>query len=221
VERIHPQRLLMLVVAFAASLLPCSSGAQAREPSTFPVTPRHILAHLELLAALRRGGYVIHIRHAATDPERADPQIEEAADCSTQRRLSELGVNQSRRIGAAIRELEIPVGAVLSSPYCRCLDTARLAFGRADVVPDLLSSLPASEPEAKRLAQALYAMLATPPAAGTNTVLVGHMANLKEATGIWPEPEGVAHVFEPLAGGTIRLIAEIPPDGWPALAKEQ
>lgn len=207
--------------AVLAALLLTAGIVRAQTDTASPVTPRQILPTRELVEALRRGGFVIHVRHAATEKGQVLPKIEDPADCTTQRQLSELGRTQARQMGAAFRALAIPVGAIRSSPYCRCVDTLREAFGRVEVSPDLASSIPVGEPEARRLARALHAMLATPPAAGTNTVLAGHMSNLKEATGIWPEPEGVAHVFQPLPDGGLRLVGEIPPDRWSALAKEQ
>ena len=54
-------------------------------------------------------------------------------DCSTQRNLSEEGRAHARRIGEEFRRRRIPVERVLSSPWCRCLETARLAFGKAKV----------------------------------------------------------------------------------------
>jgi phosphohistidine phosphatase SixA len=219
VERIAAQRLTVLIAGALAAWLFGAGRPATQEASHPPATPRQILALSELIPKLRGGGYVIHLRHAATEPERPDLRIEDPSDCGTQRQLSEGGREQSRRMGEAFRALGVPVGAVRSSPYCRCLDTARLAFGRVEADPGLVSSLPAGETEAKRLAAALRARLGSSPAQGTNDVLVGHMSNLKEATGIWPEPEGVAHVFEPLAGGGTRLVAEIRPDEWTALAQ--
>lgn len=53
--------------------------------------------------------------------------------CSTQRNLSEEGRRHARRIGEEFRKRQIPVGRVLSSPWCRCQETARLAFGTAEI----------------------------------------------------------------------------------------
>ena len=61
-----------------------------------------------------------------------DPPTARLDDCSTQRNLDESGRAQARRVGEAFRQHGITVGAVLSSPRCRCLDTGRLAFGRAE-----------------------------------------------------------------------------------------
>ena len=81
--------------------------------------------------ALRQGGHVLYIRHALTEPGFGDPPGFELADCSTQRNLSDAGRAQARRMGEALRSREVPIGEVLSSPWCRCVETARLGGRRA------------------------------------------------------------------------------------------
>ena len=68
------------------------------------------------------------MRHAGTEHVAPDPQAFDLRDCSTQRGLSEEGRAEARLIGKSFVRLGIPVGQVLSSPYCRCLETGRLAF---------------------------------------------------------------------------------------------
>jgi broad specificity phosphatase PhoE len=80
--------------------------------------------------ALRTPGSVVVLRHSYA-PGTFDPPGARLEDCSTQRNLDEDGKAQARRIGEAFRRHRIAVGTVLSSPRCRCLDTARLAFGQA------------------------------------------------------------------------------------------
>ncbi len=54
----------------------------------------------------------------------------------------------------------------------------------------------------------------TAPQPGSNTVIVSHNANLKEATGIWPKREGDAHVFRPRPGGGFDYVGEVSVDEW-------
>ena len=61
-------------------------------------------------------------------------------------------------------------------------------------------------------------MLRTPPPNGTNTVIVSHTANLKEAVGIWPKPEGVIHVFKPRQDQSI-YVGKITPNAWKNLSQ--
>jgi len=80
--------------------------------------------------AVRTPGSVVVLRHSFASGG-FDPPDARLYDCSTQRNLDERGRAQAQRIGAAFRQNGVAVGAVLSSPRCRCLDTARLAFGQA------------------------------------------------------------------------------------------
>jgi broad specificity phosphatase PhoE len=81
--------------------------------------------------ALRMPGSVVVVRHSYA-PGSFDLPDARLEDCSTQRNLNADGRAQARRLGEAFRQHGIVVGRVLSSPRCRCLDTARLAFGRAE-----------------------------------------------------------------------------------------
>lgn len=81
-----------------------------------------------VLKDLRKGGYVIFFRHAATEHIGAPDEAADLARCETQRNLSPEGRSQALEIGKAIKTLAIPVGAVMVSPLCRTRDTAQLAF---------------------------------------------------------------------------------------------
>jgi len=83
----------------------------------------------EVWALLKGGGQVILIRHAITTPGVGDPPSMRVDDCSTQRNLTDEGRRDARRLGERFRAHGLVVDRVLSSPWCRCLETARLAFG--------------------------------------------------------------------------------------------
>ena len=100
----------------AALLMLVASGAEASDA---------------LWEALRAPGSVVIVRHSYA-PGGFDPPDSKLEDCTTQRNLDDNGRAQARRVGEAFRANAISVGAVLSSPRCRCLDTARLAFGKAE-----------------------------------------------------------------------------------------
>jgi broad specificity phosphatase PhoE len=90
--------------------------------------------------ALRTPGAVVVLRHSYA-PGSFDPPDSRLDDCSTQRNLDESGRAQARRVGEAFRQQGIAVGVILSSPRCRCLDTARLAFGRVEAWGPLQGAL--------------------------------------------------------------------------------
>ena len=83
------------------------------------------------LQALAQGGCVVLLRHALTVPGIGDPPGMRLDDCSSQRDLSEEGRSQSRRIGQWFRRHALTPARVRSSQWCRCLNTAREAFGGA------------------------------------------------------------------------------------------
>lgn len=87
---------------------------------------------LDLPARLREGGVVLAFRHALA-PGTFDPPEFRVGDCGTQRNLSDEGRAQARRIGERFAAWGLAPAAVRSSPWCRCIDTARLAFGSAEV----------------------------------------------------------------------------------------
>ena len=109
----------------------------------------------------------------------------------------------------------------MTSPFCRCKDTGKLAFGRFIVNNDLYFAINTDAAKTNELAESLRKTLATSPPAGTNAVIVSHTANLREAAGIWPKPEGVAYIFRPLSGGRFEVLAKVLPDDWINAAKRK
>ena len=80
---------------------------------------------------LAKGGQVLVIRHGLTTPGVGDPAGFRLEDCATQRNLSDEGREEARMLGAAFKARKVPLGEILASPWCRCVETARLAFGRS------------------------------------------------------------------------------------------
>lgn len=130
---------------------------------------------------LRAGACVVMLRHAQTDPGVGDPPEFDLAQCRTQRNLNEAGRAQARRIGAWFSARQFQPRAVQSSAWCRCKDTADLAFGRHAVLPALSSTFGSSQNQASQT-QALRALLAAVPA-GQFDVWVTHQINITALTG--------------------------------------
>ena len=99
-------------------------------------------------AALKAGGKVILLRHTHVDIREGIGRLA-PGNCAAEVNLSTSGVEQAKRIGEAFRSHGIVVGEVLTSPYCRCMDTGRLAFGRTTAVQYLMPPGVVSDSQAK------------------------------------------------------------------------
>ena len=177
----------------------------------------------ELLAALRPGGHVIFFRHGQTEKDyadQADPKMK-LNDCATQRALNDKGIGQARTIGAAFKEANIPVGDVLASDYCRAWKTADLAFGRHTRAPALnfVKAEEYTKAQKQQMSKAITPLLAAKPTGKVNTVLVGHDDVFDAATGIYPEPQGIAYILKPLGNGKFEILANLQPQEWALLSK--
>jgi phosphohistidine phosphatase SixA len=175
------------------------------------------LPQADLIKALQGGGHVIYLRHAATERDYAD-QISAAPDnCATQRVLSEKGWHQARSIGQAINALNIPVSEVISSEYCRAWQTADLAFGgyRKSAELNFEPAETYTDAQFDAMRGRVVPLISAPSAAG-NRVIVGHDDPFEAATGIYPEPQGVAYVLRPDGAGGFEVLGHIDPDAWPA-----
>ena len=166
-----------------------------------------------VIRELGAGGYVIYLRHSITDTTRSDSDPIDIKDCSTQRPLSGAGRELARKIGEGFRSARIPVDCIVSSPYCRAVETAALEFpGLPRTTSNALwYSLALPKDQAERAAVEVKTMLATSPQTGANTVIVGHTSNLQEAAGFWPKKEGGAAVFRPDGHGAFTLVGWIDP----------
>jgi broad specificity phosphatase PhoE len=162
----------------------------------------HADANEELWDLLRGGGQVVLIRHTLTDPGSGDPQDFRLEDCTTQRNLSEEGRAHAKRIGEAFRLARVPVTQVLASPWCRCVETASLAFGKAEISPALANLFGRSEHRQKAVEE-LTAMVGEPRSGG-NVVMVTHGSTILALTRI-PVNMGEIMVLTPLGEGRFAL----------------
>jgi phosphohistidine phosphatase SixA len=191
-----------------ALLVPAAALAQP--------APTPALGGADLLAALRAGGHILYFRHADTDHSQNDQRMTSVEDCTTQRNLSERGREHARALGEAIHALGIPIGAVLASPLCRTVETAMLAFGAAQKAPALREGGPLPPGSPGRF-PALRALLSTPAAAGSNTVVVGHAYPYYTLVGGQYLSEGEADVLRRL-GVDFEVVARVGLAQWRALA---
>lgn len=134
-------------------------------------------------APLRLGGVIVLMRHTQTLSGTGDPPGFRLDSCDTQRNLSAHGRTQAVRIGQAFRDAQVRVDEVRSSAWCRCVDTAELAFGRHRVWPPINSFFQQGDREGQT-AKAMHSLRSHqgPP----NLVLVTHQVNISALTGVFP-----------------------------------
>ena len=168
-----------------------------------PINADQKLNGANLLAALRRGGLVLFMRH--TQAGTVTPEC-------TVSNLSPAGERDARFVGESIRSLRIPVGRILTSPVCRVADTARLLGFSVPEVSNDISNVPV--PQELDLGAARARRLAEPPARQTNTMLVSHMqAGKSQAQWIYLDL-GEIIVYRPDSKGGSEPLARIRADDW-------
>lgn len=171
-----------------------------------------------LIEALREGGLVILFRHMSTDSFVPEEGTHDDRDCASQRNLDERGMQDARDVGAAFKSLGIPVGTVLTSPYCRCVDTGNLAFGKGTPSEDLAVFDELSGPEKESRGLLIRKLLNTGSGDGRNTILITHTGTLLYSFGLQTQPEGISHIFRPAEFGNAIYLGRVTPEQWPALA---
>lgn len=209
------------VLAFISWTFACPSNAQQFQGVPPPAPGRSALpakpvSGPDLLAELRKGGYVIYFRHTSTDFSRDDTRSKSDDDCDNQRPLTDKGRDEARRIGAAFKELKIPVGKVLASPRCRTMETALLAFGKPEPSPEVRAG-PASPASEDRYAP-LRSLLSTPVSPGANVVIASHGNPFYATAGAPYLAAGEAAVIRPL-GKDFEIIARVRHDAWRVMAR--
>lgn len=195
---------LMLVLAMAV-LVSTTARAQALTGSA-------------LVAALKRGGYVIVLRHASSPREVPDERTANRDNTSRERQLDEAGRAAATAIGKALHDLSIPIGSVLTSPTYRALETVRYAqWQNAQTVPELGDRGQSMQGVTEADGAWLRNRVAQFPS-GTNTILVTHLPNITRA---FPQfassvDDGDALVFGPSGNGAA-VVARIDVSEWPTL----
>lgn len=143
------------------------------------IVPGHAYADDgKVWAALKEGGKVILLRHAHVDIREGIGHLA-PGNCAEEVNLSDHGVEQAKRIGIAFRAHGIVVGKVLTSPYCRCIDTGMLAFGRATPVEYLKPPGTLSDKQAKANQESLLQEILK-HRGHSNLVMITHDLNIAD-----------------------------------------
>jgi phosphohistidine phosphatase SixA len=165
-----------------------------------------------LLGELRHGGYVLYLRHASTDFSQNDARMTSYEDCANQRNLTDKGREEARAVGEHIKRLKIPIGRVFASPYCRTIETARLAFGKAQPMQEARGG-PARTDDPKRY-DGLRKLLASQPSPGTNTVIASHGNPFHAVAGPPYLAEGEIAVVRPRGDSAFAVVGRIRLEDW-------
>jgi phosphohistidine phosphatase SixA len=175
-----------------------------------------------LVAALRAGGYVIVMRHASSPRLPPGPGEANLDNVQRERQLDEAGRSSARDFGAALHQLHIPVGQVLSSPTYRALETLRIAgLGPPKTFPQLGDSGQSmqADPSGARAAW-LRTQAAQVPPHGQNTLIVTHFPNILEVFGQRAAglADGEALIIRPDGQGQSTIVERVKIDEWTHLA---
>lgn len=185
--------IALLVIGSIAQ--PIDDISQAQPPSVWTLLQRN------------ERGYVVMMRHALA-PGTGDPASFKLGDCSTQRNLSDVGRKQAVQIGKAFHSRNIRIARVLSSQWCRCLDTARLMnLAKVEPFNALNSFFNAPSSEAKQTAEVRRFILNNRNTQGV-TVMVTHQVNITGLTGIVPQ-SGESVVLKANEQGQVEVVGRL------------
>lgn len=190
-----PLALVTTTIALALVLLTFPAAARASEP---------------LWTLLKTGGQAVLVRHAVTTPGVGDPPDMRLDDCASQRNLTDAGRAHARRVGEAFRARGIVVDRLLTSPWCRCIETAQLAWGAARLSAEVWTPLSNLYGRPERQAEQVREMraLVGERRAGGNLVLVSHGSTISALTGVSPDPAELV-IVTPQGGGRFAVAGRV------------
>lgn len=166
-----------------------------------------LAADEDLWALLERGGQVVLMRHALTTPGVGDPEGMSLRECATQRNLSDEGRAHAAQVGEAIRARGVKVARLISSPWCRCLETSKLVFGRNPEVSFALANLfGRASQQVPQIAD--LRSLITPMPPGANLFLVTHGSTIAALTGVSPATAEMV-ILTPQPGGRFTVAGRL------------
>lgn len=195
----HERRRRTVATLAALGLMTAASTTRAAQPAISPWAD----------------GDIVLVRHADA-PGFGDPPAFALGDCATQRNLDDAGREQARRIGEALRSRGARVSEVWTSQWCRCRDTARLAFpDRVAREVAAFNSFFAQASQASPQTEAARDRLRQWAGPGV-LVVVTHQVNITSLTGVVPgSGEGLVLRWQQ---GQLQVVARLPAPQTPARA---
>jgi phosphohistidine phosphatase SixA len=199
--------VLIALIAAAAWLTPAMPNAQAESAQA-------------LVASLKKGGYVLVMRHASSPREAPDARSANPDNVKAERQLDEAGRRGSIAMGKAVRDLHIPIGEVLSSPTYRALETVRLAeLPNVQSHPELGDGGQSMQGSSAAQGDWLRERAGRLPK-GTNTIIVTHMPNISRAFPAWGTvADGEVVVVGRDGDRGVKPLGRIKIEDWPSLRR--
>jgi phosphohistidine phosphatase SixA len=209
---VYPRWLTPQLMAFL-TIVPLASTTAAHAQT---------LSGDALVQALRRGGYVLVMRHASSPREVPTKDIANPDNVNLERQLDEKGRATAMAMGNALRALKISIGDVFSSPTYRALETVRLAQLPHPKPQDELGDGGHSMQGVTGAQTAWLKTKVTQFPHGANTVLVTHLPNIERAFPQWASNlvDGEALVFGPDGKGEATVVARIKIEQWPTMVPQ-
>ena len=182
----------------------------------------------KIVPMLKQGGYVLVLRHGATDDSQKDIYPFVFDDMTKQRQLSDQGRKVARDIGAAIKTLGISIGQIYSSKLNRAIKTGSLMSG-AQIIPvneltdsgaGSVSAMAKPGGSNAKIGEAVRALVNKAPTAGTNNLLITHKTNIADAFGkeLADVREAEMLIYKPNPSGAPTLVGRVQADEWIAQA---
>jgi phosphohistidine phosphatase SixA len=178
----------------------------------------------DLIPKLKQGGYVLVVRHVATDDSQKDIYPFVFDDLKKQRQLSEPGRQVARQMGAALKTLGIPLGQIYTSKLHRAIETGTLISGTETTAVSELTDSGAGSASAmanpsgsnSKIGSAVRELTNKVPASGTNNVLITHKTNIADAFGkqFGDAKEGEALIYKPNPSGAPTLVDRVQASEW-------
>jgi phosphohistidine phosphatase SixA len=167
------------------------------------------LDHKSAVALLGSGTYILLMRHTQTEAGTGDPPHFKLGDCSTQRNLNGEGREQARAWGRWFQQYQIRLSEIRSSAWCRCEETARLAFAnsgaRITLWPALNSFFDAPSRRELQTAQVFQELASY--RGQHSLMLVTHQVNITALTGVVPAMGEI--VVTRYSGGRLLVLGRI------------
>jgi phosphohistidine phosphatase SixA len=202
-----------------------ANAPQVVQPPPTPqppmIDPAREIKGLALVQALRKGGYNLYMRHAQANVG-ADQDLLKVPmwweNCMIQRNISDAGREQAKKVGAAMRDLKLPIIEVKASQFCRVRDTAAMMDVAPINVTEELNHV-IGQRSGIDINTTRFKLLSTPPPKGKNVVMVSHThgSPRNEERIMGGIQEGEVVVYQPDGKGGAEPIARIPVTDWDGL----